>query len=104
MPVGHASQLADDFARMASSIKEGQPDAIMATLLEDVRSLCESAAPASSEVFQSLLTNLRTVVTTWRDVWPRLGDQPEFRSAVAREAELWSRRLRAMAQGTTQSS
>ena len=83
-------------------MKEREPETVLTAMLEETRSLCEWAVSESSGELQSLLTNLQQPLTTWQQVWPRLGAQEEFRLAVAREADLWSRRLDAMALGTKQ--
>jgi hypothetical protein len=48
---------------------------------------------AHSQERRALLAHVQTAAQTWREVWPRLGGQREFRHAVAREARLWSKRL-----------
>ena len=48
---------------------------------------------------KEILTDLQMRVATWRLVWPRLGKDPEFRNAVAREAHAWSQKLLKLAKG-----
>ena len=89
-------RIAAQFARIAACVEERRDDAELADTLRETRALCEWAAQppsASAELF----TNLTTALETWRTVWPRLGRQPEFRQAVAREAGRWARHVAALA-------
>ena len=97
-PTQQLSRIAAGFARIVSCLTQpASPDEVTAVLAE-TQTLCERAAdvPHEAEV-RNLLPNLKTAVMTWRQVWPRLGEQREFRQAVLREAGLWARRLDAMA-------
>ena len=89
-------RLSTDFAAIASCITQRQPDAALSAMLTETETRCRWAADTSTEPVRSLLTNLTQPLQTWRQVWSRLGTQPEFRQAVAREAEMWSRRLQAL--------
>ena len=91
------SRIAANFAAMASGIHARQPDAALGALFEETQRWCEQAASERSAEQAVLLANLTTALTAWQQVWPRLGAQPEFRQAVAREADLWSKRLQALA-------
>ena len=89
-------RLSADFAAIAACIAERRPEAALSIILTDVEMRCRWAADTSAEPVRSLLINLTQPLQTWRQVWSRLGAQPEFRLAVVREAELWSRRLHAL--------
>lgn len=93
-------QIAAHFARAASAITEQQPDEALMMIFKETRTLCEQAVAESSTEMRSLLANLQQPLETWQQVWSRLGEQQEFRQAVAREAELWSKRLSAMVKHT----
>ena len=85
------STLAERFTAIAEWIDQGRDDAGLPPLLAQARVLCEQAAASAKAVPE--LANLQQALTTWETVWPRLGVQPEFRQAVAREARLWAKRL-----------
>ncbi len=70
--------------------KEGQ------TIGEIFRKLQESIASlgkGSPSGRRELLEDLQVRVSTWLEVWPRLGKDIDFRNAVAREARIWSKKL-----------
>ena len=94
--------IAANFAKLASAAKDPYREAALTALLEETRLFCEWAASETTGESRSLLTNLQQPLTTWQQVWPRLGAQQDFRLAVAREAQLWFRRLDAMAQDIEQ--
>ena len=94
-PEQRLERLAANFARIASCVDANTSDAELSAILEETEILCEGSAIGHSAQTQ-LLRNLKTALGTWRQVWPRLGSQREFRLAVAREAALWSKRMRAM--------
>ena len=90
-------RIASSFAQIASCVSQRASTAKLTAVLEETQQLCErgTAGPSSDEV-KTLLPNLQTALETWQEVWPRLGQQGEFRQAVVREATLWSRRLEAL--------
>jgi hypothetical protein len=69
------------FEALAAAVERGGSAAQLQPLFDRALAVCDR-------------TDLRTVLATWRDVWPRMGARPEFRQAVAREARLWAKRLR----------
>ena len=93
------AQIAEGFTSIASCVEHRKPDAALMKALEETRTLCAWVAPESSGTIRTLLTNVQTALSTWQQVWPRMGSQREFRQAVAREANLWSRRLQALVKG-----
>ena len=63
-------------------------------MFQQAQQQCEAAIATASEASEKeTLTRLATVVGTWQHVWSRLGAQPDFRLAVAREARWWAQRL-----------
>ena len=96
--------VAAQFGALAASIRQCKPDAAVIALLDALHGLCEQTAARVTGEARTLLSNLTTALRTWQDVWPRLGTQPEFRGAVVREAELWSKRLAAMAKETARTT
>lgn len=95
-PGGALGDLVAQFERLAQAIQERSSEASLAELLRDSEQSCQRAAKEQTGETKTLLMNVATAVQTWRQVWPRLGSQSEFRLAVAREAELWSKRLQAL--------
>ena len=95
-PQHRLDRIADRFAQIAIVINERKPEAALSAMLEETHTLCQGAAAEGSGDIASLLSNLTKALETWRQVWPRLGAQQEFRLAVAREATLWSKRLHAL--------
>ncbi len=92
-PAEQLAVIAANLAQLASLITARRPEAALLLNLREAQVLCEGAASVQSGEPKTLLLNLQTVLGTWQQVWPRLGGQYEFRLAVVREAELWSRRL-----------
>ena len=62
---------------------------------EEVVRACLMKAKAQTVSVPSLHL-LHQAVSTWSDVWPRLGTQQEFRIAVSREARAWAQRFSTM--------
>lgn len=87
-------ELAGRFTAIAACIEGGESSERLLALLRETQAACEQAANAAPQgELKGWLVNLRAATETWREVWPRLGGQREFRHAVAREARLWSKRL-----------
>ena len=97
MAAASLSEIAVQFGALAASIKDRQPEASIVSRIETLQGLCEQAVASLAGEPRTLLMHLTTALRTWHDVWPRFGAQPEFRGAVAREANLWSTRLHTMA-------
>ncbi len=96
---GHAAipsvtRLTTQLGGITAAIEDGKPDAMITTLLSELQQACEvlTIQPSSASVMQ-WVGNLKVVIQTWKEIWPRMGGQREFRLAVAREARLWSQRL-----------
>ena len=63
-------------------------------LLGEIESFIkESLSAGGSAKTKEILEDLQTRVATWHLVWPRLGGDPQFRNAVAREAHAWAQKL-----------
>ena len=93
-PQQRLERLAAHFERIASCIRQRQPETALAETLRQTRAFCEwAAAEERSTSVKQLLLNVTMALQTLQAVWPRMGTQREFRLAVAREADLWSRRL-----------
>lgn len=87
--------VAAQFDAISAAAEARQPQRQLVALLEQAMTLCRHTDGLNGQEAQRrLLAHLTTVLQTWRDVWPRLGTQREFRLAVAREARLWAQRLR----------
>ncbi len=86
--------IATSFAEIAARIEGQARDEALRALFTQAQVLCQQAADhAPSAELRQLLTNVQAALTTWHQVWPRLGTQRDFRLAVAREARLWSKKL-----------
>lgn len=86
------------FKRIADAIEQRQSDSRVIEALTATHALCVTAAAhAQTAQTRTVLTNVQTALETWQTVWPRLSRQREFRQAVAREANLWARKLGALA-------
>lgn len=88
------STVADFFSTLAESVERNHSKEIILEAINRTEASCRHlAAHADSAQTRKLCANIQTALNTWKAVWPRLGQQPEFRLAVAREARLWSRRF-----------
>ncbi len=94
---GQPPRLAAAVAQITSTINARQPETNVLKALRDAQVLCEEVGGQSAGELQILVQQLNTVLDAWQRVWPRMGQQQDFRLAVSREAELWSRRLLAQA-------
>jgi hypothetical protein len=90
------ARIADGFEAVAAAAQARAPAAHLQDAVRQTQDLCAWAAPEASADDRTLLTNLQTALATWH-VWPRLGRQPEFQHAVAREAGRWAKHLRGRA-------
>lgn len=99
VPSNPIRQVAANFEQIASSIEAAQSPAAMCALLEQTMAWCRQPAGRVGQA-EMLLSNLATALQAWRQVWPRMGTDREFRLAVAREARRWSTQLQAFAAHT----
>jgi hypothetical protein len=98
---GQVAHIAAQFEQLAACVTQRRDEAQIMDVLAQTRDCCAWALSSdASDEAGSLLSNLQTAVRTWQQVWPRLGATPDFRQAVAREANLWSRRLTTLAKQT----
>ena len=96
------SRIAASFSRIASEIRGRRPAEAVTETLRETEAFCDWAAPEERAAdLKALLPHLKTALETWRTVWPRMEHREEFRLAVAREADLWSRRLKELAERPT---
>ena len=84
--------LASDFLRLEEACRHPK-DAVNDLLQEIEYCIGWSVGTAGPVKTKGILEDLQTRVATWRLVWPRLGKDPQFRNAVAREAHAWSQKL-----------
>lgn len=102
METAVVTSIAASFAEIASRIEGHAGDEPLRDVFTHTQALCQQAAGrAPSSDLRQLLTNVQAALTTWHQVWPRLGAQRDFRAAVAREARLWSKKL---SEGTRRSA
>lgn len=87
-------RLAQGCLDVAGDIEAGRSEAALCQHLQRAHTLCGAAAAGERDAARrELLAHLQTALSTWQQVWPRLGGQQPFRLAVAREARLWAKRL-----------
>jgi|GEM_PF-4107249 len=79
--------------QLAEAVEHRQEDTV-ARHLQATPTLCRALAPQQPQDRQALLEDLAHRLEVWASVWPRLGQDPGFRQAVAREARLWATKLR----------
>ena len=77
--------LSASLERLADAAERGPSDGVPTLLAE-----CLAACAPDATLSKTPQADLQQRLTVWRDVWPRLGQDPSFRAAVAREARRWS--------------
>lgn len=83
------------FLEIAEAVGKRSPPQTIEKLLSKLCQECESAARQfTTKEAQAAFIQVQQALETWKSVWPKLGSQPEFRSAVVREARAWSNRLK----------
>ena len=83
------------FLEVATQAEKHAAPQVIEKLLTQLYHDCEmAAAAAKSKEIREVFAQIQKAVETWKSVWPRLGSQQEFRSAVVREARAWSNRLK----------
>ncbi len=89
------TNIPDQFLELAALVEKRAASQAIEKLLSKLRLDCESAViPAASKEANAAFVQVQQTLGTWKDVWPRLGPQAEFRLAVAREARAWANRLK----------
>ena len=88
-----APTLSTLLGRLADAADHGPSDGVPTLLAE-----CLAACAHETTISKTPQADLQQRLTVWRDVWPRLGKDPQFRAAVAREAHRWSAALLQQAQ------
>ncbi|PIQ83755.1 MAG: hypothetical protein COV75_05785 [Candidatus Omnitrophica bacterium CG11_big_fil_rev_8_21_14_0_20_63_9] len=89
-------RVAEAFTAIGGAI-DRHDDGAVGTLLQQAQDTCQRAAEQAVGETKAYLVNVGTALQTWQQVWPRLGEQPEFRQAVGREARLWAKRFTELA-------
>ena len=88
--------ISEQFIEISEQIEKRKTLQAVEKQLAQLRQDCAiAAAQATSEEARESFVQVQQALETWHRVWPKLGTQPEFRLAVAREARLWSNRLAA---------
>lgn len=103
-PDAGLADLGAELTQLARIIRERRADGAIIATLSQTQSRCAPLGGPVRPEAQVLLATLHEALEAWRRVWPRLGTQEEFRLAVAREADLWARRLFAFARRPPASS
>ena len=84
----NAATLGETLTQLADAADRGHAGAVPAILQACLASCAQAAGlPAVQRA------DVQQRLTVWRDVWPRLGQDPQFRAAVAREARRWATEL-----------
>ena len=90
-------QLSQQFSRIATAVDARNarvPDTLAAA-----HALCAQTASQQTCATKTLLDDLTHRLAVWREVWPRLGQDAGFRTAVSRESSLWAAKLRTESPG-----
>ena len=89
----HLQQASRSFLQIAETV-----DAHGARVPETftaARELCTQRVTGHTKAATTLLDDLAHRLEVWQQVWPRLGKDAGFRTAVSREARLWAQKLQA---------
>lgn len=86
-------QLSEDLLRIQEGCDHQTVSAVMEAMLLEAEYHCEWTVADAAPAMQTMLADLQMRLAMWRRVYPRLGKQPAFRAAVAREAASWVKRL-----------
>ena len=93
MRIEQIAHLASHFSRLEQFCHHPKEAADVRELLRKMRGLIERLTEGSSPKLRELLSDLHLRVSTWHQVWARLGREVDFRHAVGREAHTWSEKL-----------
>jgi len=80
-------------SRLAEACEQNSSSASIAKLLLNGELQCEALSEDAAPDDLPRWADLQMRLAMWRRVYPRLGKQPAFRSAMAREASAWVKRL-----------
>lgn len=87
--------LSEAFLHLSAEIEKHATEQASIKLMKQLLGNCQKLEEAEkSKAIQSLLAQVKQVLETWLQVWPRLAPQNDFRLAVAREARAWANRLK----------
>ena len=93
-PEPSVSDIGRTFSAIAACIEAGGSPSAVASALRTAWSACDRIASALSETdAKRRLVNVQQALQTWQRVWPRMGAQHDFRTAVIRESRLWAKTL-----------
>lgn len=96
---GSLARVSALFETLAAVIEARKSDETVHSALAALKAVCaQTVAQELPRASKDLVSNISTAIQTWEQVWPRLGGQPEFRLAVAREARMWAKRFQELGQ------
>ena len=87
------ADLASQFSKLEQFCHHPKEAEDIEKFLWGMKEFIEQLLKESSLALQKLLGDLEVRVTTWHEVWGRLGKDVDFRNAVGREAHRWSEEL-----------
>ena len=87
------TNLASQFSKLEWLCHHPKESVEVEKLLQEMKEFIEQLLKESSPALQKFLSDLELRVTTWHEVWGRLGKDVDFRNAVGREAHRWSETL-----------
>ena len=79
--------LAIYFSKLSSFCYDNKPgiETLLQSIQNDIGSFAKENSPKERELFK----DLHERVSTWSQVWGRLGKEADFRNAVGRQAHAW---------------
>lgn len=87
------ADLAEAFAALAEAVDARGSAVAIRTALERTHAMCEAlSGQKPTAAVRQALEEAQIALRAWREVWPRLGAQHDFRAAVVREARGWATR------------
>jgi len=93
--------LASHFSRLEWLCHHPKETENIEELFRETKEFIERFTEESSPRLQELLSDLHLRVSTWHQVWERLGKEADFRNAVGREAHRWSEELSKLSKETS---
>ena len=85
--------LASDFSRLEWACSHPKESDMLSDLLRQMKHITEWIAQDAPLSIQEVMADIQPRLSMWSLIWPRLGAQPQFRNAVARESLAWSHKL-----------
>ncbi len=102
MKIQEIENLTFNFSRLSELCFHLKEAAGIPKHLEHLKAFIELLTKGASPKDQELLSDLQQRVSTWHQVWERLGKEVDFRNAVGREAHAWSVKLLKLSKETEQ--